>query len=117
MKIEKNIPPSPLPPVQHPANRDTRASEAAAAASVPPAPASQQPVGQEESAPSRSDRVEISDEARSRAAELEGEQPAEAAPAEKRSVEEIRQRIQDGVYQSDQALDSIARRILERGDI
>jgi anti-sigma28 factor (negative regulator of flagellin synthesis) len=61
--------------------------------------------------------VEISEEARSRAAKLEGEQPTTAAPAEKPSIDEIRQRIRDGVYETDHAIDSIARRILERGDI
>jgi anti-sigma28 factor (negative regulator of flagellin synthesis) len=52
-----------------------------------------------------------------RAAQLEDENPESATPEEKPSVAEIRQRIRDGAYDTDAVLDSIARRILDRGDI
>jgi hypothetical protein len=118
MKIQNNTTPSPLPPAQQP--RTSQANRAATPASVPAIAPNAAPTAHADEAASRSDRVEISDEARSRAAQLEGgdgSEPAQAAPTRGRSIAEIRQRIRDGVYDTDHALDFIARRILERGDL
>jgi anti-sigma28 factor (negative regulator of flagellin synthesis) len=117
MKINEPTPPYPLPAVQGPLTRGPRpdpTSEAAAGSTVPTA---QPATGPAASQGGRTDRVEISEEARSRSAQLEGEKPASATPAAKPSVAEIRQRIRDGVYETDAVLDSIAHRILDRGDL
>jgi len=117
MKINEPTPPIPPSAVQGPLNRGPRTNAPGEPAVGPSAPAAQPAAGQAAPQTGHTDRVEISDEARSRAAQLEGEKPAAAAPAEKPSVAEIRQRIRDGVYESDAVIDSIARRILERGDL
>lgn len=117
MKINEPTPPIPPSALQGPHTRGPRTDATDESAAVPSSPAGQS--NADPSAPQASpiDRVEISEEARSRAAELEGEKPAAAAPTEKPSVDEIRQRIRDGVYESDAVIDSVARRILDRGDI
>ncbi len=116
MKINKPTPPVPSPAVQGPLNRGPRATPAGQPI-VGPATPGPQPAPPATPGAGHTDRVEISEEARSRAAELEGEKPAAAVPAEKPSIEEIRQRIRDGVYESDAVIDSIARRILDRGEL
>lgn len=61
--------------------------------------------------PRRADRVEISTEAREKAAQLqvEGLSPERVA--------EIRQRLADGTYNSPEVIDEVARQIIERGDV
>jgi anti-sigma28 factor (negative regulator of flagellin synthesis) len=117
MKINEPTPPIPTPAIQSPLDRGPRAGTADESAVGPSTTPVAKPTAGPGAPPTgQTDRVEISDEARSRSAQLEGESPA-TAPADKPSVSEIRQRIHDGVYESDAVIDSIARRILDRGDL
>lgn len=61
----------------------------------------------------RHDRVEISTEGRARAAEVAS--PDGSLPPER--LAEIRRRIADGVYDTDEVLGAVARRILQSGDL
>lgn len=75
---------------------------------------------QEQAAPSgaqaqRSDRVQISDAGRALAAKAGGAQ--ESASLSPERVDQIRQRILSGAYNSVEVVDQVARRMLERGDI
>ncbi len=72
-----------------------------AAAAQPPKPATSEPT-------KRRDSVEISDAGRTLAG-------AQAPSADRTS--EIRQRILAGAYDTTQVVDTVARRILQRGDI
>jgi anti-sigma28 factor (negative regulator of flagellin synthesis) len=69
----------------------------------------------EENAPAqearRADRVEISEEARERALSA-----ADSSLSAER-LEEIRQRIDDGTYDTPEVLDAVARAMIERGDV
>lgn len=62
--------------------------------------------------PERTDRVEISDAGRSRAAHLEP-----LAPGAANRLAEIRQRVLSGAYDADTVVASVAQRIIERGDL
>ncbi len=59
----------------------------------------------------RADSVEISEEARERALSA-----AESSLSPER-VEELRQRIADGSYDTPEVLDAVARAMIERGDV
>jgi hypothetical protein len=62
--------------------------------------------------PARTDRVEISSEGRARA--------ATAGPLEEGSLsrlDQVRQRILSGAYDSDAVVAEVARRIMDRGDV
>jgi anti-sigma28 factor (negative regulator of flagellin synthesis) len=62
-------------------------------------------------ATSRSDTVEISDAGRAKAAE------STAAPARSARLQDIRERILRGAYDTDEVVGEVARRILDRGDL
>jgi anti-sigma28 factor (negative regulator of flagellin synthesis) len=108
MKIPKHIP-SPLP------------AESARPVRPEGRPAATPDASRPAAAPQRTDSVQISDEARARAARLAEQLPAagngtDAAKPE-RSIAEIQQRIRDGIYDSDAVLDAIARRLLTLGEL
>ncbi|MBV9774881.1 MAG: flagellar biosynthesis anti-sigma factor FlgM [Gemmatimonadetes bacterium] len=71
-----------------------------------------------ESAPAaqagRTDRIELSPEARALAARLDEPGAEELTPER---IAQLRQRIQDGVYDSPELADAVAQRILESGDL
>ena len=69
------------------------------------------------SAPSRVDRVEISDAGRAMAAQ--GPESGEAARPElsPERLAELRQRVLSGAYDSLAVVDQVARRMLQRGDV
>ena len=62
--------------------------------------------------PSRTDRVEISSQGRARAA---GAGPLDSANLSR--LDQVRQRILSGAYDSDAVVAEVARRILDRGDV
>jgi anti-sigma28 factor (negative regulator of flagellin synthesis) len=63
-------------------------------------------------ATTRSDTVEISDAGRAKAAE------STAAPAARNArLQDIRERILRGAYDTDEVVGEVARRILDRGDL
>lgn len=64
------------------------------------------------SALDRQDRVEISDAGRARAAELA---PLDATGAGR--LQNIRQRVLQGAYDTDAVVADVAQRILDRGDV
>ncbi|HEX6924996.1 MAG TPA: flagellar biosynthesis anti-sigma factor FlgM [Longimicrobiaceae bacterium] len=63
------------------------------------------------------DRVEISEAGRALAARQADNLDARVSELTPERVEEIRQRILEGAYNSIQVVDTVARRMLERGDI
>ena len=65
-------------------------------------------------APTRTDRVEISDAGRALAAQG-GDEATGAMSAER--VSELRQRVLSGAYNSLEVVDQVARRMLDRGDV
>ena len=65
---------------------------------------------------SRSDRVQISDAGRALAAQAASDVPQSEGLSPER-VDQIRQRILKGAYNSTEVVDQVARRMLERGDI
>lgn len=62
----------------------------------------------------RVDRVEISAEGRLLAAQLDAPQSDTMAPAR---VEAIRKRIVEGVYDTPEVIENVARKLIERGDL
>ena len=75
------------------------------------------PPGSEGARAERSDSVQISDAARARAAKLEAAAGSgSAAELDPERAAEIRRRVLEGAYDSLDVVDTIARRILERGD-
>lgn len=70
--------------------------------------------GEEQKAarPRQTDRVEISAEARQRAAELD---TVEGLSPER--VARIRSNLADGTYSTPEVLDTVARRMIEQGDL
>jgi anti-sigma28 factor (negative regulator of flagellin synthesis) len=76
----------------------------------------QEQASQASAQPSRSDRVQISDAGRALAAQAaNGATESEGLSPER--VDQIRQRILQGAYNSTEVVDQVARRMLERGDI
>jgi negative regulator of flagellin synthesis FlgM len=71
-----------------------------------------QPKPRESERSERRDRVEISDAGRARAAKIE---PTVAGAPNR--LAEIRQRIVQGAYDASDVVESVARRILDRGDL
>jgi len=100
----KNIRPDPTP--ARPAAPVTPAREDARRA----------PSEGQDRAEQRDDRVEISDAARSRAAQGAGsEVPSGTLPAER--LVELRRRIQERVHDSPVMADAVMRAMVERGDL
>jgi hypothetical protein len=93
-------------PIRPDAARDVRAPGADGAGK-----ARSTPVGVD-----RQDRVEISDAGRARAAEGGLTAASEAASGPAR-LNDIRQRVLQGAYDTDTVVGEVARRILDRGDI
>ena len=77
------------------------------------------PPGSEGARAERPDSVQISDAARARAAKLEevAAGSGSAAELDPERAAEIRRRVLEGAYDSLDVVDTIARRILERGDV
>jgi flagellar biosynthesis anti-sigma factor FlgM len=90
---------TPSPEVQSAATKGVRDAGAADAAQAPKPAAVEAP---------RRDSVEISSAGRALAT-------TDSQPADR--VAEIRQRILDGAYNANEVVDTVARRILQRGDI
>lgn len=65
----------------------------------------------------RSDRVQISEAGRELAAQAKTATDPAAEPLSPERVEEVRQRILGGAYNSAGVVEEVARRMLERGDI
>jgi anti-sigma28 factor (negative regulator of flagellin synthesis) len=65
---------------------------------------------------SAADRVEISEEGRSMALAV-GVSSERTTQAPSRQLEEIRARIQEGAYDSEEMAESVGRRILDSGDL
>ena len=61
----------------------------------------------------RADRVEISDEARERALAASGD----GGSLSPERLAEIRQRIEDGTYDTPEVLEHVAKAMIERGDV
>ncbi|HEX6037815.1 flagellar biosynthesis anti-sigma factor FlgM [Longimicrobium sp.] len=61
------------------------------------------------------DRVELSSEARALAARLD--QPGEGRELTPERIAELRQRIRDGVYDTPDMAEEVARRVLDSGDL
>jgi negative regulator of flagellin synthesis FlgM len=75
-----------------------------------------QPAGQARPAVERADSVQISDAGRAMAERTDAARnTADSLSAER--AEDIRQRIQSGVYDSAQVAEQVARRMLDRGDV
>jgi anti-sigma28 factor (negative regulator of flagellin synthesis) len=91
---------TPSPDVQAATTKTVREAGAAEAVNAPKSATS--------TPAKRRDSVEISDAGRALA--------TQGAPSSER-VSEIRQRILDGAYNSNEVVDTVARRILQRGDI
>lgn len=66
--------------------------------------------------PVRTDRVQISDAGRALAAQASGDAAAPAELTPERTAE-IRQRVLQGAYNSLDVVDSVARRLLETGEV
>ena len=66
-------------------------------------------------AANRVDKVEISDAGRAKAAERA--EPTAANGSRQARLQEIRERILRGAYDTDEVVGEVARRILERGDL
>jgi anti-sigma28 factor (negative regulator of flagellin synthesis) len=62
------------------------------------------------------DRVEISTEGRLLAAQLDAPRPGAETMAPER-IEAIRERIATGVYDTPEVIESVARKMIERGDL
>ena len=65
----------------------------------------------------RNDRVQISDAGRALAAQQSGDAAPARAELTPERIQEIRQRILGGAYNSVEVVEEVARRMLERGDI
>jgi anti-sigma28 factor (negative regulator of flagellin synthesis) len=63
----------------------------------------------------RADRVQISDAGRRRAEQLDAAQPAR--PLSEARVHELRQRVESGVYDRAEVIETVARRMLALGDV
>ena len=96
MRIEKSTPEAKIHGVQP--------------AAVAPAPQTAGPARPVE----RTDRVELSPEARALAARLDA---GEADTLTPERIAELRRKIQDGAYDSPGTVEAVARRILESGDL